>query len=185
MDTGVCLRTVQSRFFGSRPRAAGRRAPGPRPRAAGRRAAGSGGTERRRHRAHVNEATLRYAGTTGSPVLLVHAFPETGRAFRRLIPCSPPATRSSPWTCAASATPTPRQTTTTARPARPGRQPGRAAWLRSGEGASRPRARARATISARVCVPSLAYRWEMWVLTVLCETYSSRAISRTDRLVGR
>jgi|SRR6516162_11676538 len=75
--------------------------------------------------------------------------------------------------------------TTTARPARPGRQPGRAAWLRSGEGASRPRARARATTSARVCVPSLAYRWEMWVLTVLCETYSSRAISRTDRLVGR
>src|SRR6516225_12160775 len=60
--------------------------------------------------AHVNEATLRYAaGTTGSPVLLVHGFPETWRAFRRLIPCSPPATRSSPWTWSASATPTPRQ----------------------------------------------------------------------------
>jgi len=56
MDTGVYLRTVQSRFFGSRPRAAGRRAPGPRPRAAGRRAAGSGGAERRRHRAHVHSS---------------------------------------------------------------------------------------------------------------------------------
>ena len=70
-------------------------------------------------------------------------------------------------------------------PVCPGRQPGRVAWPRCGEGASRPRARARATASARVCVPSLAYRWLMWVLTVLCETYSSPAISGPVRLVGR
>src|SRR5579863_388887 len=40
------------------------------------------------HRARVNGATLHYAaaGTTGSPVLLVHGFPETWRAFRKLIP---------------------------------------------------------------------------------------------------
>src|SRR3984885_5869484 len=40
------------------------------------------------HCAHVNGATLHYAaaGTTGSPVLLVHGFPETWRAFRKLIP---------------------------------------------------------------------------------------------------
>jgi pimeloyl-ACP methyl ester carboxylesterase len=40
------------------------------------------------HRAHVNGTTLHYvaAGTTGSPVLLVHGFPETWRAFRKLIP---------------------------------------------------------------------------------------------------
>ena len=55
----------------------------------------------------------------------------------------------------------------------------------SGEGASRPRSRARATVSARRCVPSLAYMWRMCVLTVLCETDSSFAISGMDRLVGR
>ena len=71
------------------------------------------------------------------------------------------------------------------RPCPPGCQPGRVPWPRSGEGASRPRARARATASARVCVPSLAYRWVMWVLTVLCEMYSSPPICRIDRLVGR
>src|ERR1700689_2222749 len=40
------------------------------------------------HRAHVNGTTLHYAaaGTTGPPVLLVHGFPETWRAFRKLIP---------------------------------------------------------------------------------------------------
>ena len=40
------------------------------------------------HRARVNGTTLHYAaaGTTGSPVLLVHGFPETWRAFRKLIP---------------------------------------------------------------------------------------------------
>jgi len=40
------------------------------------------------HRAHVSGTTLHYAaaGTTGSPVLLVHGFPETWRAFRKLIP---------------------------------------------------------------------------------------------------
>src|ERR1700681_402448 len=40
------------------------------------------------HRAHVNGTTLHYAaaGTAGSPVLLVHGFPETWRAFRKLIP---------------------------------------------------------------------------------------------------
>jgi pimeloyl-ACP methyl ester carboxylesterase len=40
------------------------------------------------HRVRVNGTTLHYAaaGTTGSPVLLVHGFPETWRAFRRLMP---------------------------------------------------------------------------------------------------
>src|SRR5215469_4941665 len=57
------------------------------------------------------------------------------------------------------------------------RQPGRVAWPGSGEGASRPRSRARATVSARWWVPSLVYRLRMWVLTVLAETYSSPAIS--------
>jgi pimeloyl-ACP methyl ester carboxylesterase len=40
------------------------------------------------HRAHVNGTSLHYvaAGTTGSPILLVHGFPETWRAFRKLIP---------------------------------------------------------------------------------------------------
>ena len=40
------------------------------------------------HRAHLNGTTLHYAaaGTTGPPVLLVHGFPETWRAFRKLIP---------------------------------------------------------------------------------------------------
>src|SRR3984957_21168208 len=40
------------------------------------------------HRALVNGTALHYAaaGTTGSPVLLVHGFPETWRAFRKLIP---------------------------------------------------------------------------------------------------
>jgi pimeloyl-ACP methyl ester carboxylesterase len=40
------------------------------------------------HRVHVNGTTLHYAaaGATGSPVLLVHGFPETWRAFRKLMP---------------------------------------------------------------------------------------------------
>src|ERR1700733_11110824 len=40
------------------------------------------------HRANVNNTNLHYvsAGTNGSPVLLVHGFPETWRAFRKLIP---------------------------------------------------------------------------------------------------
>src|SRR5271154_391039 len=40
------------------------------------------------HYAEVNGTRLHYAaaGTTGSPVLLVHGFPETWRAFRKLIP---------------------------------------------------------------------------------------------------
>jgi pimeloyl-ACP methyl ester carboxylesterase len=40
------------------------------------------------HHARVNGTTLHYAaaGTTGSPVLLVHGFPETWQAFRKLIP---------------------------------------------------------------------------------------------------
>jgi pimeloyl-ACP methyl ester carboxylesterase len=40
------------------------------------------------HRARVNGTALHYAaaGTTGSPILLVHGFPETWRAFRKLIP---------------------------------------------------------------------------------------------------
>jgi pimeloyl-ACP methyl ester carboxylesterase len=40
------------------------------------------------HRAEVNGTTLHYvaAGTTGSPILLVHGFPETWWTFRKLIP---------------------------------------------------------------------------------------------------
>src|ERR1035437_1699701 len=40
------------------------------------------------HHAEVNGTRLHYvaAGTTGSPVLLVHGFPETWWAFRKLIP---------------------------------------------------------------------------------------------------
>lgn len=40
------------------------------------------------HVAHVNGADLHHvtAGTTGSPVLLVHGFPETWWAFHRLLP---------------------------------------------------------------------------------------------------
>ena len=40
------------------------------------------------HHAGVNGTTLHYvaAGTSGSPVLLVHGFPETWWAFRKLIP---------------------------------------------------------------------------------------------------
>lgn len=40
------------------------------------------------HSAEVNGTTLHYvaAGTTGSPILLVHGFPETWWAFRKLIP---------------------------------------------------------------------------------------------------
>ena len=40
------------------------------------------------HTARINGADLHYvtAGTTGSPILLVHGFPETWWAFHRLIP---------------------------------------------------------------------------------------------------
>jgi pimeloyl-ACP methyl ester carboxylesterase len=40
------------------------------------------------HRAEVNGTTLHYvaAGTGGTPILLVHGFPETWWAFRKLIP---------------------------------------------------------------------------------------------------
>src|SRR5271156_5132914 len=40
------------------------------------------------HYAEVNGTRLHYvaAGATGSPILLVHGFPETGWAFRKLIP---------------------------------------------------------------------------------------------------
>jgi pimeloyl-ACP methyl ester carboxylesterase len=40
------------------------------------------------HRAEVNGTTLHYvaAGTSGSPVLLVHGFPETWWTFRKIIP---------------------------------------------------------------------------------------------------
>ena len=40
------------------------------------------------HRAEVNGTTLHYvsAGTTGSPILLVHGFPETWWTFHKLIP---------------------------------------------------------------------------------------------------
>src|ERR1700722_1677594 len=76
-------------------------------------------------------------------------------------------------------------------PGRGDSRPGRLAWARMAyralpaEGASRPRSRARVTVSARWWVPSLAYRLRTWVLTVLDETYSSPAISGPVRLVGR
>ncbi|MBM6996704.1 alpha/beta hydrolase [Paenibacillus sp. DXFW5] len=40
------------------------------------------------HTAHVNGATIHYvsAGTTGSPILLIHGFPETWWTFHKLIP---------------------------------------------------------------------------------------------------
>lgn len=40
------------------------------------------------HRADLNGTELHYvrSGTTGSPVLLVHGFPETWRVFRKLVP---------------------------------------------------------------------------------------------------
>ena len=42
----------------------------------------------RHHHAEVNGTTLHYvsAGTSGSPILLVHGFPETWWAFHKLIP---------------------------------------------------------------------------------------------------
>jgi DNA-binding transcriptional ArsR family regulator len=52
-------------------------------------------------------------------------------------------------------------------------------------GASRLRARADSTASARVYAPSLAYRLRTWVLTVLAETDSSVAMPGADRWVGR
>ena len=50
--------------------------------------ASPGAPEVTHHRARVNGTTLHYvaAGTTGSPVLLVHGFPETWWAFQKLIP---------------------------------------------------------------------------------------------------
>src|ERR1700754_4172306 len=40
------------------------------------------------HRAEVNGTVLHYvaAGSAGSPILLVHGFPETWWAFRKVIP---------------------------------------------------------------------------------------------------
>jgi DNA-binding transcriptional LysR family regulator len=80
-----------------------------------------------------------------------------------------------------------------AAPVSPG--PWRDYWLltdyRSGpprwcaDGASRPRARAVSTASARLCAPSLAYRLRMCVLMVVVETDSWPAISGADRWVGR
>ena len=55
---------------------------------------------------------------------------------------------------------------------------------RDGDGASRPRPRARSTASVRPCAPSLANRWRMCVRTVCTDTDSSRAISGVDKLVG-
>lgn len=45
-------------------------------------------TDVRHHHAEVNGTTLHYvsAGTSGSPILLVHGFPETWWAFHKLIP---------------------------------------------------------------------------------------------------
>ncbi|HWC24645.1 MAG TPA: alpha/beta hydrolase [Flexivirga sp.] len=50
--------------------------------------AGLAAPEITHHRAHVNGTNLHYvaAGDTGSPILLVHGFPETWRAFRKVIP---------------------------------------------------------------------------------------------------
>src|SRR5256885_16180540 len=52
------------------------------------------------------------------------------------------------------------------------------------DGASRARARARATASVRPCTPSLAKRWRTCVRTVCTDRDSSRAISGVDKLVG-
>ena len=60
--------------------------------------------------------TTSRPGTTGSPVLLVHGFPETWWAFHKLIPLLADTTGSSPSTCAASATPRPPGPSTTAPP---------------------------------------------------------------------
>jgi hypothetical protein len=54
-----------------------------------------------------------------------------------------------------------------------------------GEGASRPRARARSTASWRRWTSSLAYRWRICVVTVCTDTNSSPAISCAPRPVGR
>jgi hypothetical protein len=54
-----------------------------------------------------------------------------------------------------------------------------------GDGASKPRARARVTASVRRCTPSLAKMWRECVRTVFSDTDSSPAISRADKLVGR
>ena len=56
---------------------------------------------------------------------------------------------------------------------------------RDGDGASRPRPRARSTASVRPCAPSLAKRWRTCVRTVCTDRDSSRAISGADKLVGR
>src|ERR1700726_1177135 len=47
------------------------------------------------HHAEVNGPTLHYvaAGTEGTPVVLVHGFPETWWAFRKLIPLLAPKHR--------------------------------------------------------------------------------------------
>src|SRR5487761_823073 len=47
------------------------------------------------HYAEVNGTRLHYvaAGTSGSPVLLVHGFPETWWAFRKLVPLLAPSHR--------------------------------------------------------------------------------------------
>src|SRR3984885_9715087 len=54
-----------------------------------------------------------------------------------------------------------------------------------GDGASRPRSRARATASVRRWAPSLTNRWRMRVRTVVTDTDSSRAVSGADRFVAR
>lgn len=67
------------------------------------------------HQVSVNGTELHYisAGTVGSPVMLVHGFPETWWVFRKLIPYSASTTAYSPPTFAASATPPPRPQRTT------------------------------------------------------------------------
>jgi len=56
---------------------------------------------------------------------------------------------------------------------------------RDGDGASRPRPRARSTASVRPCTPSLANRWRTCVRTVCTDRDSSRAISGVVKLVGK
>jgi signal transduction histidine kinase len=64
-------------------------------------------------------------------------------------------------------------------------------WIRSlhhglrDDGASRLRARARSTASARLCAPSFSYTCRRCVRTVFTDTDSWPEISGADRLVGR
>ena len=67
---------------------------------------------------HLNGTELHYttAGNDGSPVLLVHGFPESWWTFRKLIPLLSEHHRVVAVDLRGSATPLPRDQATTARP---------------------------------------------------------------------